>query len=278
MMMYKKILFLALMPWSCAVSAQQTIYYDRFFQAVSEKPTTYSRTLENDGAAVVFIDMRRDTVLAKGRVNVGKHPDLALKMVEFVKGDCNPYKFKEEFKSMRCDIDVYNGGKLYRRIISHDAKMFYGQIWDDAGTPVLTNGNGIYTQQLAECNVYEYYADSVLSEQYTVRLAEKDTIYGTYDKAAMPEGGYQRFVQELTKYIKYPGAAQINRREARIYIQFVVDKTGKLTEFKPLNNTGYNFEEKTVKRMEKLSAWEPAVFRGKPVKTKFVLPIHFKLS
>jgi TonB family protein len=277
--MYKKILLWALLPWSSVGFAQQTIYYDKFYAAISNMPTEYSRTLENDGDAVIFADVRRDTVIMKGRVEVGEYPHLANALIEYLKGDCNPYKFKEEFKRMRCEFDVYkDNGKLRRSMVSHDAKLFYGQLWDDAGTPVLTRGNGKEVSESARNVAYSFYVDSVLVEDYCVRKVERDTVYNIYDVMAVPKGGYQSFVQELTKYIKYPGDAQNNRREARIYIEFFVDKNGNLTEFRPLTNTGYSFEEKTVKRMEKLRPWEPATFRGKPVKTKFVLPISFRLN
>jgi periplasmic protein TonB len=94
---------------------------------------------------------------------------------------------------------------------------------------------------------------------------------------ASPKEGVQEFLRNLVTILKYPGIARLAGKEGMIYVQFVVDKNGSLTDFKPLGNEGYNFEQKAIKKLEKLPSWNPGIYKNKVVKQKFVLPVRFKL-
>lgn len=52
----------------------------------------------------------------------------------------------------------------------------------------------------------------------------------------------------------------------------------KLTDFRQLYYDGDNFEQEVLNDLKKLKTWNPAIFRGRPVKTQFMIPITFKLA
>ena len=50
-----------------------------------------------------------------------------------------------------------------------------------------------------------------------------------------------------------------------VYVQFVVDKEGNISDVKALTNHGYGMEEEAVRVIKKGPNWTPAIQNGRPV-------------
>jgi protein TonB len=66
--------------------------------------------------------------------------------------------------------------------------------------------------------------------------------------------------------------------EGKVYVQFVVDKDGTLTDIKALKGIGAGCDEEAVRVIGGSPKWKPGKQRGRPVKVRMVLPIIFKLG
>ena len=66
--------------------------------------------------------------------------------------------------------------------------------------------------------------------------------------------------------------------EGKVYVQFVVDKDGTLTDVKALKGIGAGCDEEAVRVIQEAPKWKPGKQRGRPVKVRMVLPIIFKLG
>jgi len=60
-----------------------------------------------------------------------------------------------------------------------------------------------------------------------------------------------------------------------VWIQFIVDKEGRLSEFRALTNQGYGMEEEVIRTLKKSPRWIPASQDGKNVKAYRKQPITF---
>lgn len=60
-----------------------------------------------------------------------------------------------------------------------------------------------------------------------------------------------------------------------MFVQFVVDKSGKLTDIKVAKGLGHGCDAAAVKALEKMPEWHPAYKQGRPVKQRMVIPIVF---
>ena len=96
----------------------------------------------------------------------------------------------------------------------------------------------------------------------------------------MPE--YKTGVEDMQVFIKqhleYPQQAVDSGIEGRVFVQFVVETDGSLTEFEVLRGIGYGCDEAAVEVLKKMPNWKPAHLRGKAVRVKYMLPIIFKLE
>ena len=60
-----------------------------------------------------------------------------------------------------------------------------------------------------------------------------------------------------------------------VVVQFLVDTNGFISDVKPLTSFGYGMEEEVVRVIKKGPSWEPAIFKGKPVKAYRKQPVTF---
>jgi len=98
------------------------------------------------------------------------------------------------------------------------------------------------------------------------------------EKNPMPMGGYEAFYTYVAKNVKYPAQAQRMGLEGKVFVQFIVDQTGKLTSIEVMRGIGAGCDEEAVRVLKNAPIWEPGKQRGRAVKVRMVLPITFKLQ
>lgn len=95
----------------------------------------------------------------------------------------------------------------------------------------------------------------------------------------MPEfpGGQEGLLKYLAG-ITYPPIARENDIEGTVYIRFVIDKSGQVTNVEVARGADKILNEAALGHVKKMPAWKPGKQRGKPVKVQYVVPIKFRLS
>ncbi len=97
------------------------------------------------------------------------------------------------------------------------------------------------------------------------------------DPAEFP-GGMQAFYKFVGDNMKYPAQARRMGIEGRVYVQFVVDKQGNVTEVTAVKGIGAGCDEEAERVLRMSPQFKPGKQRGRPVKQRMVLPIIFRLS
>ncbi|MEQ6121675.1 energy transducer TonB [Reichenbachiella sp. MALMAid0571] len=105
-----------------------------------------------------------------------------------------------------------------------------------------------------------------------------DEIFDIVEDQPTPPGGMAAFYKFVGKSMKYPNQARRMGIEGRVFVQFVVDKDGTLTEIKAVKGIGAGCDEEAVRVLKSAPKWKPGKQRGRPVKVRMILPITFKLS
>ncbi|MCK5701162.1 MAG: energy transducer TonB, partial [Cyclobacteriaceae bacterium] len=78
--------------------------------------------------------------------------------------------------------------------------------------------------------------------------------------------------------LKYPAQARRMGIEGKVFVQFVVDKDGTLTEVTAVKGIGAGCDQEAVRVIEGAPKWKPGKQRGRSVKVRMILPITFKLG
>jgi len=91
-------------------------------------------------------------------------------------------------------------------------------------------------------------------------------------------GGVAGLLKYIASNTKYPQIAKENGIGGKVYVQFVIDKTGKVTEVSIARGKDPYLDKEALRVVQSLPKWKPGKQRGKPVKVSYVIPINFKLK
>lgn len=91
-------------------------------------------------------------------------------------------------------------------------------------------------------------------------------------------GGNEAYVEFLGRNIKYPKKARDLGIEGKVYVTFIVNKDGALTDFQIIRGIGAGCDEEALRVLTNSPNWIPGKQRGRTVKTKMQAAITFKLD
>ena len=93
----------------------------------------------------------------------------------------------------------------------------------------------------------------------------------------MPEmiGGLKKY---LSENLKYPSKARELGSEGKVYLRFVVGKTGEIRDVEVLRGVNKWLDDEAVRVVKAMPNWEPGKQRGKAVSVVYNLPINFQLK
>jgi protein TonB len=96
----------------------------------------------------------------------------------------------------------------------------------------------------------------------------------------MPDfpGGEAELFKYLQKNIKYPEMARESGISGVVYVKFVVDKRGKISDIVLLRGIGGGCDEEAVRVVKGMPDWKPGRQNGMAVPVYFTLPIKFTLQ
>lgn len=105
-----------------------------------------------------------------------------------------------------------------------------------------------------------------------------DEIFMIVEEPAEPIGGYQEFYAHVSKQLKYPRKALEVNVSGKVYVKFVVDRDGALSNMEVVRGIGFGCDEEALRVLSSAPKWKPAKQRGKLVRQQMVIPIFFKLA
>jgi len=87
-------------------------------------------------------------------------------------------------------------------------------------------------------------------------------------------------IKYLADSLKYPETERKANISGTVYITFVVEKDGSVTEVKVLRGApnGSGLDAEAVRVVSAMPKWKPGRQNGSPVRVQFNLPIHFELK
>ena len=119
-------------------------------------------------------------------------------------------------------------------------------------------------------------ASSSSLAETTASINENKT-YAIVDETATPKGGFNEFYKYLANNISIPRSLN-DVNEGKVYIEFVVDKDGTITNPTVVKSLDPRFDAIVLKIISGAPKWNDAKFNGKFVRQKIVLPINYQLS
>ena len=96
----------------------------------------------------------------------------------------------------------------------------------------------------------------------------------------MPEfpGGAAKMMEFIQKNIKYPMMARESDIQGRVFVNFVVEPDGTITNVTVMRGIGGGCDEEALRVVQSMPNWKPGKQRGSAVRCSFTVPIIFKLQ
>ena len=91
-------------------------------------------------------------------------------------------------------------------------------------------------------------------------------------------GGREALQQFLLTETTYPEKARKKHIEGTVLVEFIVDKTGNVTNVEVIQSVHPLLDAEAVRVCEAMPQWKPAYKDGQPVKCYYNLPFNFALS
>jgi protein TonB len=107
---------------------------------------------------------------------------------------------------------------------------------------------------------------------------DPNQIFLVVEETAAPIGGMPAFYEFVSKKLKYPAQARRMGVEGKVFVEFVIERDGTITDVKAIKGIGAGCDEEAVRVLQSAPKWKPGKQRGKPVRQRMVLPIAFKLG
>ncbi|MBL6875090.1 MAG: energy transducer TonB [Flavobacteriales bacterium] len=96
----------------------------------------------------------------------------------------------------------------------------------------------------------------------------------------MPEfpGGDLGLMKFIQKNVRYPAIAKEYNITGKVYVSFIVDKQGSVTNVKIVRGVDKNLDAEALRVVSLLPKYKPGKQRGKAVRVMFTIPINFTLN
>ncbi|MDN5200386.1 TonB family protein [Fulvivirgaceae bacterium BMA10] len=113
---------------------------------------------------------------------------------------------------------------------------------------------------------------------FQLNIIKNEEIFAMVEDPPSPIGGMKSFYQYVQKNLQYPHRARTLGIEGKVFVQFVVDEKGKLTEVQAVKGIGGGCDEEVVRLIKECPDWIPGYQDGVPVKVRMIIPITFELD
>jgi periplasmic protein TonB len=106
----------------------------------------------------------------------------------------------------------------------------------------------------------------------------KDGVYTEVEEMPEYPGGEQALMNDLIGSINYPDEAKKNGIQGKVFVSFVVDEQGKVTNAKIERGVDPALDAESLRVVNGLKTWKPGKEKGKIVKVAYTIPINYALD
>ncbi|SMG08683.1 TonB family C-terminal domain-containing protein [Marivirga sericea] len=151
--------------------------------------------------------------------------------------------------------------------------------------PVIVALSFILISALFSCDLNP--TEEIILKKDSIKLTDKipkavdeNTIFSIVENQAEPREGVQAFYDALNEDLKgnYPQEAIQNGIEGIVYIQFVIEKDGSLSNIQAVKGIGGGCDQVAVNMIKNYGDWIPGKQNGETVRSRRVVPVRFVLN
>ncbi|GAB3926821.1 energy transducer TonB [Mucilaginibacter myungsuensis] len=107
---------------------------------------------------------------------------------------------------------------------------------------------------------------------------DDNEIYSTVEEQAEFPGGIDEFMNFLYNNVRYPMEDRMAKRGGKVFVQFVIEKNGSLSQFKIIKSVSKTIDQEAIRVIKSSPKWKPAKEKGVIVRQLFTAPFAFSTN
>lgn len=123
----------------------------------------------------------------------------------------------------------------------------------------------------------EEYRREIPLEPEEEEMMEEEPVFVIVESMPMFPGGEEARLKYLNENVRYPTMANEAGIQGRVYVEFVVEKDGSVTNVRVIRGIGGGCDEEAIRVVQNMPKWIPGRQRNVPVRVRFNMPIKFIL-
>lgn len=115
-------------------------------------------------------------------------------------------------------------------------------------------------------------------ENDSIKTKDTRICFIDYEQQPSFPGGRQALLDYLKENIHWPLGHEEDCIQGRVFVSFVVEKDGSITEAKVVRSLAPAFDAEALRVVASMPKWMPGRRNGKVVRMKYYIPITFKVD
>lgn len=122
------------------------------------------------------------------------------------------------------------------------------------------------------CSLSTFAQNEVIEQAPEKKELGANEIHSMVEKRPEFPGGVQAFYDFIGKNYRVP---KVNLK-GKVFVQFVIERDGSLTDIKVLRDIGYGTGKEAIRVLKKSPKWIPGEVNGEVVRVQYSLPINIE--
>ena len=108
---------------------------------------------------------------------------------------------------------------------------------------------------------------------------ESSKLFGeAIEEMASFPGGSVALMQYIAQNLRYPNIQGDCNIQGRVIVGFTINEDGILSDIKVMKSISPAFDEEAIRVVKSMPKWKPAKLNGKAVKSKYTIPVNFRIE
>lgn len=118
-----------------------------------------------------------------------------------------------------------------------------------------------------------------VTSSWAQNVSSEESICEKVDVMPIPPGGdIPSLIKWIAENLQYPKEVAKKGVQGKVVVQFIVEKDGTVSHATILRSLDPSLDKEALRVVNLMPRWTPGYKNEKPVRTKFALPISFKIS
>jgi len=188
-------------------------------------------------------------------------------------GDGNAYQMYRKY-CVREDTIIYKDGFycVFESRTCSDEKDFSFYRKSDSETDSI-----VLLKNIKDLNEDAFLTSSFEIEKYTDTVYIDTVVIEITEVSPEFPGGADALLNFLASNIKYPAGARESNIQGTVYVSYIIEPDGSVTNVAVVRGIGGGCDEEAVRVVSMMPKWKPGMQLGKPVRVQYNLPLRFIL-